>query len=520
MKGKAQGLWSKYRDTHAIKRAEDFAKYTVPYLMVDPLERTDQQSSGTIERDYQSVGALLVNNLSSKIASALFPVGIPYFKLRPSPELVKLARERGVDEQSLVSSLSRLEREAAPQVFHAGGLHALTYMIKLLIVTGMCLTLRDTERYQFTVWNLHSFAVRRDGYGVVRDVVLKQRVLYEDAEPDVRAALATAKARTYTDGMYIDVYTHIAYKQGELNRYAEIQREVDGEPVGKPSVYPEHLCPWQVLSWNVIVGENYARGLVEDYAGDFARLSMTSEALGIYEQESLDVLRIVDEQAGSAVSDFKEAETGDYIAGRKDSVYAFEVGDYNKIATLNNSIVGIIQRLSQAFMYTGQMRDAERVTAAEVRNLVREVETTFGGVYSLLAHTMQAPFAYLSMYEVRDTHKGVLAGLISKSYRPSIFTGAAALQRSSEMQALVNATQEVAAIVPVLAQSSQRIDIDKVFEKIMLANNVDLESISKTPEELRAMAAANSGAAAGLEATQEVLAAGPEIQQSIQGIQQ
>lgn len=519
MKGKAEALWSKYRDTHVIKCAEEYAKYTVPYLMVDPLERTDSASRGMIERDYQSVGALLVNNLSSKIATALFPVGIPYFKLRPSAELVKLAADEGIDKQALSSSLSRLEREAAPQVFNAGGLHALTHMIKLLIVTGSCLVLRDTTIHKFTVWNLHSFVVRRDGYGAVRDVVLKQRVLYEDADPDIREALARSNRKKYVDGMYVDVYTHITYKQGTLNLYAEIQREVDGERVSKPSVYPEHLCPWKVLDWNVIVGENYARGLVEDYAGDFARLSMTSEALGIYEQESLDVLRIVDEQAGSAVSEFKEAETGDYIAGRKDSVTAFEFGDYNKINALNGSIVGVIQRLSQAFMYTGQMRDAERVTAAEVRNLIREVETTFGGVYSLLAHTMQAPFAYLSMYEVRASHSGILAGLIGRSYRPDIFTGAAALQRSSEMQALVNATQEVAAILPPLVQSSQRIDADKLFEKIMLANNVDLESISKTPEELQAIADQRSEAAAGLGATQEVLAAGPDIQQTIQGIQ-
>ena len=519
-KGKAMQLWEAYRDTSAIKRAECYAEYTLPYLMVDPLLKSENQTSTALEKDYQSVGALLVNNLASKIAGALFPVGIPYFRLQPSPELLRLAKEQDVDQATLKSSLVRLAQEASGQVFFSGGMHKLTYMIKLLIVTGMCLVYRDSVKYQFSVWNLHSFVVRRDAYGDVRDAVLKQRVLYEDLPAPVRAVLGAKSPRKYTEGMWLDYYTHIAYKEGELNRLVEVYDEVDGHVCGEINTFPEHLSPWKVLDWNVIIGENYARGHVEDYAGDFARLSTTSEALGIYEQESLDVLNIVDESAGASVSDYQSANTGDYIPGKKDSVTAHEKGDYQKIAAVNASISGIEQRLGQAFMYVGQMRNAERVTAEEVRTLAREVENTFGGVYSLLAHNMQTPFAYISMYEVRNMQEGILAGLITRSYRPTIQTGTAALQRTSEIAGLVNAAQEIGAIVPVLAQASSRIDPMKLVDKILLSNNVDLESISKSAEQIKAEAEQKAAQANAVAAASDTLISNaPGVQEALQGVQ-
>jgi len=127
------------------------------------------------------------------------------------------------------------------------------------------------------------------------------------------------------------------------------------------SSYPEHLCPYVVSAWNVPDGEHYGRGYVEEYSGAFAKLSLLSEQLGLYELESLNVLNLVDESAGAVVDDYKEADTGDYVPGKAGAITAYERGDYNKIVATNNSLQSIVMLLNRAFMFTGQMRDAERV---------------------------------------------------------------------------------------------------------------------------------------------------------------
>ena len=133
------------------------------------------------------------------------------------------------------------------------------------------------------------------------------------------------------------------------------------------------------------------RGYVEEYAGDFTKLSLMSEQLGLYELESLQLLNVVDEAAGGVIDDYQEADIGDYVPGKVNAVTAYERGDYNKMVAVRNGLNEIAMRLSQAFMYTGNQRDAERVTAEEIRTIAQEAENLLGGTYSILAETLQAP---------------------------------------------------------------------------------------------------------------------------------
>lgn len=67
--------------------------------------------------------------------------------------------------------------------------------------------------------------------------------------------------------------------------------------------------------------------------------------------------------AGIDVDSFHEAENGDWIQADPQAVVAHEGGQANKIQQLSESINTIFTRLSTAFMWGGNTRDAERVTA-------------------------------------------------------------------------------------------------------------------------------------------------------------
>ena len=159
------------------------------------------------------------------------------------------------------------------------------------------------------------------------------------------------------------------------------------------------------------------------------------------------------------------------------------------------------------------INDPRRIqsTVEEVRTIAREAENLMGGSYSVLAENFQSPLAYLMMYEVAQD-SDFLLGLVQKSYRPKVVTGIPALTQTAEAQSLFKATQEVAAIVPVLKEVSPRFDTEKVVEFIFRANSAPLETLSKDVDTLAAEAEQESAAAnASLDVAQGALAATESI---------
>lgn len=507
----ATRLWSEYHNTAAVRRAEEYAKYTSPALMVDTLEyQGPVNSTQTVEYDFQSAGALLLNSLASKLTQSLFPPNRASFQIVASPELQKVSTEAGVDDATLRSRMAQLERDSSQRLFMNAGYHKLNRAIKLLAATGNALLYRDPDTAKMTLWSMQNYAVRRSPNGDIDCMVLRQRFKMRELPAEVLADAMAKRVGGNNPDSTVEFYTVAKWEStNEKNRRrVRIHYQIDDKRVGPESSYPEHLCPFIVMVWSLADGEHMGRGLVEEYAGDFARLSLVSEQLGLYELDSLNVLNLVDESAGAAVDDYKDADTGDYVPGRANAVTSYERGDYNKIAAVNSSLAGIISRLSRAFMYTGDVRDAERVTAEEIRRTAVEADTLLGGVYSLLSETVQTPLAYLCMWEASASSDNLILGMLSRAYRPTILTGIPALTRASESQNLLEAVQEAAAVVPVLGQLSNRFDTEKVIELIFNNKSVDLAAISKSPEQIALEAEQKAAVAnAQLDVAQGALAA-------------
>ena len=162
-------------------------------------------------------------------------------------------------------------------------------------------------------------------------------------------------------------------------------------------------------------------------------------------------------------------------------------------------IEGVVARLSKAFMYTGAApRDAERVTAYELELAAQEAEYALGGVYSTLSGGIQVPMAHLLLVEVSDI---ALPGIISGDLEPDITAGIPALGRSSDVQNLLMATQELGAVLPVV-QLDNRINPKKVVDIILAGRSIDQTTLFYTPEEQQA----NAEAAMAEQAAQQNLA--------------
>ncbi|HDI5593717.1 TPA: hypothetical protein PNS86_004716, partial [Salmonella enterica] len=265
----------------------------------------------------------------------------------------------------------------------------------------------------------------------------------------------------------------------------KITQEIDGVRLPNYEIYRDKLCPYIPVTWSYMNGDAYGRGYVEEYAGDFAKLSELSQGLTEYQIESLIIRHVYNAQGGFDVESAVNSRNGDWISGNVNAVQNYESGSFQKMNEVRLGLEAIMQRLNVAFMYTGNMREGDRVTAYEIARNADEAEQVLGGVYSQLSQNMHLPLAYLLLYEVR---KDFIQAIDRQEIELNILTGLQALSRSSENQALLVAANEIATVAQVFSQVSKRFNLDAIVDKILLSNGIDISEITYSEEEMRAKA--------------------------------
>lgn len=511
-----KSLFQKYRDTNVLDRCRQYGEWTLPYLTVD----TDQLSSSgrvVVERDFQEAGATLVNNLASKLARVLFPTQAPFFQATPSKELIQAATRKGLSEQDLRKALAEGEMEANKRLFMNSGYATLILALKQLIVTGNVLLHRDSDAATITAYGIRQFAVRRDGAGRLLDCVLQEHTTVDALPPDIAEALRLNNRSKYSRAeQTVEKYTRVYRIPRNGQQGFEVSQEVDSIQVGTPGWYPEKLCPWMVPTWTLIPGEHYGRGMVEDYAGGFAKLSNLAESAALYGVEIMKVLHLVGNSSGSDLDEMAAAEMGEWVKGDPGDVQAHEAGDSQKLVAVEAQIDRVTMALARAFMYTGQARDSERTTAYELQRDAQEAEHTLGGTYSTLSGGIQVPLAHILMTEADEM---ALTGIISGDLTPNITAGIPALGRSSDVQNLLLAANEISAVIPIV-QLDERINPQKIIDIILAGRSIPTDSIMFSPEEIQARQqakAAEASAQNALLAASTVADQSKQIQQTLQG---
>lgn len=474
----------KYRDDTVIQKAIKYAHWTIPALMADLSLYLDGRQH-ILERDYQEVGALLVNNLSPKLAAMLFPSSRPFYKIDASDALLEAASQKGKTKAEVASGFAQLEQKSCQRVFLNASYAQIIQLLRHCIVTGTGLLYRDSKSGKFVTYGLQSFSCIRDGQGTLLDTVVREYTHITALEPRVQQALRMANRSRYQrpdDCPPVELYTRIQRKVGASGKaYYEVTQEADEVPVGNPGIYPENLCPWQVITWSLIAGENYGRGLVEDFAGGFAKLSDGSHAAALYGIELMKVVNLVAPGMGADIDELANAESGEYVQGSPGAVSAYENGDATKLQVVRAELEAVITNLSRAFMYKGNTREAERVTAFEIKQDALEADNVLGGAYSSLAAGLQVPLAHILLTEVNSS---MLEGIVTSTVELNIIAGIPALGRATDVQNLILAAQDAIAIIPGLMQVDKRIDGQKIMDMIMAGGSVDTSLIYKSQEQL------------------------------------
>jgi len=468
-----------------LDNAERYAGWTLPNIFPDE----NLSESDEMQNDFQSVGAQAVINLSNKITMSLFPAARPFFKMDLSKKQKEDALEE-MDEATVTSTLAAQEREAMKEFATLNGRVTLTNVVQNLMIAGnSCLYMPPDEK--MSNFSLRDYTIKRDLRGnLVKLILCESKGV--DALSDELAALVGEYG--YEHDMEVKLYTCV-------QRYAKdkyiVWQEIEDVGYCHKRVGNEttDTLPWIPLTWDLVRGKDYGTGLVESYSGDFHTLSSLAEAILDYTVILTDVKTLVNPAGQTDVNDIIEAPSGAYVLGVEEDLYVHTPNVSGATDFLEKQFAVVERRIGVAFLMNSSVtRDAERVTAEEIRMQALELESSLGGVYSRLAEELQLPLAKRLLVRLDKEFKDIV---------PIVVTGLESLSRSSQLDRIRAFFSDLVALSDVPEEVKDWIDYAPLIAEIGAGHGVDYSKFlldKDVADQRKAERAKHEAAAAGLEA--------------------
>ena len=473
LKGEFQG--GDYKREETLTRCERYAGWTLPNIFPDdPLNEYDE-----MQNDYQSVGAQSVINLANKIMMALFQPSKPFFRLNLTQEQQQEVVDSGFDAKDIDKKLADAEREAMRELEKLNSRVVLTEAITHLIITGNALVYMPEEG-NLQYYSLRDYTLKRDLRGNLVKLIMRE-VKSVSGLSDELAALAQSEG--YEDADEVSIYTCV--QRVGKDKFLVWQELEDMCYCHKQiGVYKESELPWIPLAWNLCRNKDYGTGLVENYAGDFHTLSTLAEAILDYTVVATDIKILVDPTGQTDVRQITEAASGDYVHGKEEDIFVHAANVSNITDFLTRQFESVERRIARAFLLNSSVtRDAERVTAEEIRMQAHELEGSLGGVYSRLAVELQQPLAARQLEKIDP---------IFKEVEPVIITGLESLSRNSELDRFRLFLQDLALLAELPEQTQKLLDMEATIGVLGAGHGVDYEKVLKDEKQIKADEAAEA----------------------------
>ena len=407
-----------------LRQAREAAKVTIPGLI--PEEGSSNPHDVAVQ-PYTSLGARGVNNLSAKLLLSQFPPERPFFRQEIDADiLTELGAQRGDAEAQLAGIsrkamlLSEPHRPLWMEVF------------RHLIVAGNMLVYAPLDGLSLRLWRLDQYVVRRNAKGQMLEAITREEVYPSELDPATVAATKIEFDPEKPDSdKIVDLYTYVKRVGDSIEHFEEINGfEVPGSR-GKAKV---DEAGWQALRWQAVPGSDYGRSYVSEYAGDFLSLEDASKSILQFAAAAARIINIVDPNSGIDIEELSRAESGDFLNGFRDKIQTLQLDKSQDFQVVWKVAEQMERRLSQAFLLTSNtIRDAERVTAEEIRAVAQELEDSFGGTYSVISTDVQAPYARRLLHILA---RSGAAPKLPATVSVRIVTGFAALGRNHETAAL------------------------------------------------------------------------------------
>lgn len=410
--------------TAYLTRARTAATLTIPAIF------PPQGANGNtdLRTPAQGLGAKLVNTLTAKLLLALLPPNQPFFRLTIDETDLENVSEDSYGE--LEQKLSDTERMAVRRLDQKAFRPVLEEALRQLIIAGNGLLYIGKDNAKF--YRLDKYVVRRDGMGNIRETIICEPITIDDVPRHIKDQVEDARQEGSEEKERYKLYTHITRN----GNHWVVQQEINGilDPQSR-STYPLKRLPWVALRMLRTDGDDYGRSYVEQYIGDLKSHEALTKAINEGTTAAARILFMRDPNSTVKLKDLTNAPNGGFVNGRREDIQTLQFEKQADFNTARQRLAEIREELASAFLMNSSItRQAERVTAAEIRMMAQELETVLGGVYSLLGVEFQLPATELLLAELQ--REKLMPSFPDGVMKPQVLTGIAALGRTQELDKL------------------------------------------------------------------------------------
>jgi hypothetical protein len=471
--------------TEFLDAARTAAALSLPYL----LPPSGHSAGSKLKTPWQSMGARGVNVMASKLMLALFPVNTSFFKLQVSDgEFVANPQLNAKIRSEVDQSLAKMERIVNQSI--TGGMDrvTLTQAVRHAVATGNGLLFDHKKGLKF--YPFDRFVCVRDGNSQPVEIITVEGV---DKDTLPKGFLDSPKVEGNPNGVQRDSggpssVSTVTLEEDEVLVYTWA-KVVEGnwmwhqEAEGKKIPKSQGMCPVDAPAWipcrfNVVDGENYGRGRVEEFIGDLKSLEGLMQTLVEGSAEAAKIRYLLNPGAISKPKEFAEAENGDILVGRPEDLVAVQLNKQADLATAYQMIMALTKSLSEAFLILS-VRQSERTTAEEVQATRQEVMEQLGGILGTLTTEVAVPFLKRRLAVLQ--RKGQLPKLPKGLVLPTVVAGLDGIGRGQDREALVRVATTIQQVLgPEVFV--QKVNADEFLKRLFAAEGIDPLELLITPE--------------------------------------
>lgn len=427
-----------------LDRARHCARLTVPSIL--PPE--GHHYSSVLPQPNQGFGARCVLTLSSRLLTALLPPGNQFMRLGVTPEALI---EAGTDDapEDVELGLAKMEKLISSEVERRGWRSPTNLSLQHLIVTGNVMEQMLPDN-GIRVFRLDQYVVVRDPAGKMVEFVIEEKLYPESLPPKLKAMhdrMKQGKEASKDQPSEVPLYTWGKLTDGRWKVHQELVTEkVDGSE----GTYDDMFLPFFALRWNNVASEDYGRGKIEEHAADLILIDGLSKSMGdgsAMASRNITCIRPGAQGGVNLARRISKANNGEYIVANPEDVAMLQFTNQTGLQVTMQELQALRQEVGSAFLLGAQnVRNAERVTATEVRMMAQELEGVLGGVYSLLSSDMLLSRTRRLIYQMQS--KGSLPDWPDGVVEPTILTGLEALGREQAVTSVMGALQMLNGLPP------------------------------------------------------------------------
>lgn len=484
-----------------------------------------QDINGAMPEPFSSLAARGITNLEGRLLLALYPPGMPFFRLRPSAKfrfdpsvdpamLNEFEGRLFLQELAINSKLEQIDRSGNSNERRAGFRSRKRTSLSQLLVTGDSLEML-TDDYQIKV-------IRRDHYTTCRDSAgsVKYHVIKEQIDPLALSPMQLEASQLDYEELQqkpsherkADLYTLCEWNP--ISRMWVIRQEVNNHIIEESQ---ERVSPFFSTPFELAPGEHYGRGIIELNLGDTKSLNVLTERILDFAAMSSKQLFAIDYNSQVRPSDLAKP-TGSVIQARVQSgqvadiamLRAEKLSDFQVVSATREAIrkdLAVTMLMEAEATPTG-----ERVTAYQVQRVAMELEGALGGVYAPIADCQQIPLVERLLFQMRRDR--LLPALPEGTVDVETVTGIAALSREADQGKLMQVLQTVSQLGNEVLG---RFDKGVLLDLLMRQSGIHQAGLVKSNEQVQQEQAAMQEAMMKQQAGQQMIQSAGAIAENAVG---